>query len=323
MRNEDLYRTMNDIDDSYIIDAQRFPGRKPPTVRWIVIRCAIVLLIVAVILFIPKFKRISFDNETLGSNYSQFISEDTSVICFIDQQFPTELPIYKIIERQISQEEFQQIQQIDTPVFTADWHGLVLDGHKIDGYFADYGTGFFTMSDEELEALSWDVFNQIPFMEGEYVYSGIRGEESIWSSDKGTQRTRVLVSFYRKLDGLRVVGVEQCDLWFNDSGLVELHIALYDYERIGTMNVVSFADAQERIKSPDYFSTGSTGIANTLQVNEVDLLYVNQYTKGCTILQPVYNFTGTTILDDERHGTFNAKVIAIPDKYTYEDPFDR
>lgn len=323
MKKEDLYRAINEIDDSYIIDAQRFPGRKPPTIRRIVIRCMIVLLVLAVILFVPKFKRISFDNETLGSNYSQYISEDTSVICLIDHQFPTELPIYKITERKISREELRQIQQIETPVFTADWHGLVLDGNRIDGYFSDYGTGLFTMSEEELETLSWNVFNQIPFMDGEYVYSGIRGEESIWSSDKGTQRTRVLVSFYRKLDGIRVVGVEQCDFWFNDNGLVELHIAFYDYERIGTMNLVSFDDAQKRIKSPDYFSSGSTGIAHTLQVDEVALLYVNQYSRGCTILQPVYSFSGTTTLGDGRQGTFKAKIIAIPEYYTYEDPFDR
>lgn len=280
-----------------------------------------VLLTVAAVCF-PKYKRISYNKETLGTSLEQHISEDTSVICLIDQQFPTKLPVYKITERQITQEELQQLQQIDTPESSADWHGLELDGHEIDGYFADYGTGVFTMSDEDLETLAWEIFNQFPFMEGEYEYSGIRGEESLWSAEKGTQRTRVLVSFFRKLDGLRVVGVEQCDLWFNDSGLVELHIALYDYEKIGTMNVVPFADAQERIKSPDSFSMGSTGIANTLQVNEVKLLFVNQHSRGCTILQPVFNFTGTAVLADGNKGTFASKVIAIPEYYTYEDPFE-
>ena len=61
------------------------------------------------------------------------------------------------------------------------------------------------MTEEELEALAWEEFNKIPFLEGEYEYYGIRGEDTI-SDSEGKHTTRVLVSFYPVLDGARVIG---------------------------------------------------------------------------------------------------------------------
>lgn len=56
-----------------------------------------------------------------------------------------------------------------------------------------------------------------------------------------------------------------------------------------------------------------------LQVERVKLLFVNQFYRGCIILQPIYIFIGTAIDIDGDHVEFHSKVIAIPESYTYED----
>ena len=48
------------------------------------------------------------------------------------------------------------------------------------------------------------------------------------------------------------------------------------------------------------------------------LLYSSQYSRGCTILQPIYVFSGTALMEEEREEEFSLTVIAIPEKYTYE-----
>ena len=78
-------------------------------------------------------------------------------------------------------------------------------------------------------------------------------------------------------------------------------------------------EAESRIKPPDSFTIEANfGKANTLQVDNVNLRLVNQYSSGCTILQPVYNFVGTAIKEDGSKAEFISRVIAIPESYTYE-----
>ncbi len=82
-------------------------------------------------------------------------------------------------------------------------------------------------------------------------------------------------------------------------------------------------DAIDKIKDADAFSaktdgTTFSGVSDKLTVERVKLLYVNQYSNGCTILQPVFNLMGTAE-NDTGKAEFSAKIIAIPKKYTYED----
>lgn len=282
----------------------------------LVILCALLLLLSGCN---TKYQRISFDAQYLGEELAAHISEDTTVINKTDTTFAAQLPIYKITEDNITEAQFQQLkQQLQVPESDSGWLGLSYEGNRIYGYFSAYDKTF-TMSEEELEALAWRTFEKIPFMEGEYEYSGIRGEDYTTNSKGDKKINRVMVSFLRLMDGVRVIGNDRCDMWFDDSGLVEIYIDRFNYTRIGTMDLVPLEDAEARIETPDDFSIEATsGKAHTLQVERVRLSLVNQYSSGCTILQPIYSFVGTATFDDNSQAEFISRIIAIPESYTYE-----
>ena len=270
------------------------------------------------------YKRISFESEGLGEE-NESVSENTSVLNKASETFSEHIPIYEIVERNISKEEVQQMaKQLEIPD-TSEWYDFDLDGNKLYGQMCeldDPKRGYFgdlEMTDEELEKLAWETFNQIPFMEGEFEYIGIKVTDTLWSAADGERITRVGVAFHRLMNGVRVVGNEQCVLFFDGSGLAEIRITLYNYREVGTMDMVSLKDAITKVNNPDDFNIEKEGIAETLQVNRVKLLLVNQYSRGCTILQPIYNFIGTATLENGTQTEFSSKVIAIPEEMTYEE----
>ena len=55
-----------------------------------------------------KYKRISFDRETLGEELAH-IDESTAVVNNAKETFPTQLPIYEITPHNITQQEFDAI----------------------------------------------------------------------------------------------------------------------------------------------------------------------------------------------------------------------
>lgn len=284
--------------------------------------CVCCLLLI-IFLVAPKYQRISFNQNTLGGELPNHIDSDTIVANDTQGKFPTQLPIYRITKHNISDDEFQQLlQQLDISDISLYENGdFELNGNSIfislvD--FTDFSRGYFDMTDEELEKLAWETFNKIPFMQGEYEYLGIKDTFKV-SDINGTYISRAGVSFCRLLDGVRVVGEEDCIIYFDGSGLVGIRIKLFNYTRIGIMNMVTIEDAAAQIKTPDAFSIeADTGIADTLQVDRIKLLLVNQHSDGCTILQPIYNFIGTATMEDGSKSEFSSKVIAIPEYYTYE-----
>lgn len=294
------------------------------------IRC---LTIICCILFLlsgcaVQYQRINLGSDALADELAMYIDADTVVVNTVDPEMPEQIPIYAITERKISQQEFRKMeQQLEISGEDSSWYYLEYEGNRINGTFAayvDHSRDDFDMTEEDLESLAWETFHKLPFMEGEYVYSGIKGEYTR-SNSTGEHILRVLVSFYRLLDNARVIGNERCDMWFDGNGLVELYIERYNYEKIGTMDMIPLEDASARIKTPDAFSiditdTDSTNMADTLQVDKIKLLLVNQYSQGCTILQPVYSFTGTATLTDGSQADFASRIIAIPETYTYEKP---
>lgn len=174
------------------------------------------------------------------------------------------------------------------------------------------------MTDEVVEELAWEIFRKIPFLEGEWECIGVRKSFAVTDST-GTHITRAGVIFCRLLDGVRVIGEEGYVLCFDGSGLVEIKIILFDYEKIGTMKMAALEDAAEKIKTPDGFMlSADTGVVETLQLDRVKLLFVNQYSDGCTILQPIYNFIGAATLTDGMQAEFQSRIIAIPKSYTHE-----
>ncbi len=269
-----------------------------------------------------QYLRINVSGETLGKDLEKHISADTSVTITANKTLPSQMPIYEITERIITEEEFQKLKEhVEVPEYTSRWLGWELDGNRVYGRFADYGTGVVTMSNEELETQARKVFSQISFLEGEYVYYGICGEETLEDSE-GSCATRVMVAFCKVLDDARIIGNDRCYMWFNDSGLVEIAIDLFSYEQIGTMDMITIEEATNKIKTPDAFTintaSSGTNIANTLNVDHITLLLVNQQSRGCTILQPLYIFNGTATLQDDTQTEFSSEIIAIPESYTYE-----
>ena len=141
------------------------------------------------------------------------------------------------------------------------------------------------------------------------------------SDELGTIVTRVAVRFNRVLDGVRVAGDDRCDLWFNANGFVEIYAKTYDYKKTGTMDLVSYESAVQRIKNPDSLSVDGSATDQKLQAlcaEQVELYFINQNSRGCTILQPIYNFKGTAASAGGKEGEFQSKIIAIPESYTYE-----
>jgi len=273
-------------------------------------------------------KRISFNSSALSEKIENHITVDTTVINTVKKDFPSELPIYQITAQEITPSEFENLLGLlgltDNPDYPYD--EFELNGNEIFvnlKSYTDTSRGYFDMTDEQLEILAWELFNKIPFMEGEYEYLGIRDTMKSWTAEDGEQITRVGVSFCKQLDGIRVVDEEDCMLYFDGSGLVGIRIKLFEYTQIGTMEVVPLAQAETRINAPDAFSietdSNDQKIFSTLQVDQINMRLVNQYSKGCTILQPIYIFNGTAIFDDSLQTSFSSKVIAIPESYTYEE----
>lgn len=276
-----------------------------------------------------RYLRIHLNNETSEAELGRYVGQDTVVVGNILKGNQTQLPTYQIRERPITEEEVRQVMERleipENPSHRPEWK---LEGNVITGQFAYLTDGLFTKSDEELEEMARKAFEQFGLLKGEYKYTGIwsRGER-VEIGENGSEEIitaiNVGVSFCRILDGMRIIDSDVCEMWFNDNGLVRIHIELYDYEPVGTMDLVSMEDALARIKTPDRFSIEGepdcAGPAQTLAVEEVVTVYCNQYYRGCTILQPVYLFKGTATFEDGTQAPFTSSVIAIPESMTWVD----
>ena len=286
---------------------------------WAIILCCVFLLLCGCHGSNKKYKRISFKSEALGEEWK--VIDDNTVIKYnSDETFVSQMPIYEIEERPISDQECRQMMENlgfpDTPD-EFEHEGNSISIRLVE--MLDTSRGYYDATEEELEKMAWEAFNKIPFIEGEYEYYGIRGEDAIEDAD-GKHIISTLVSFFPVLDGVRVIGNNRCDMWFDGSGLVEIRIRMYTFKNIGTMDLLPLADAKAKLNKPDDFDVDDTmGTADTLCVNRVKLLWINQYSDGCSILQPVYNFTGTATSTTGYQAEFKSKVIAIPEAMTYEE----
>lgn len=274
-----------------------------------------------------QYKRISFDRDTLEEELSQYVDGNTKVVHAADKSFPDEFPVYQISERKISEEEFQtMLKQLE--IGESASKDIKLEGNTVNGTIksvTDESAGEFHLTDEELEQLAWETFNKLSFMEGTYKYDGITKNYTVSSGATGSYVTRVGVSFRRMIDDIEILGSEQCDLYFDNTGLVEIFIKRYNYEKIGSMDLVPLESVSSKIKRPDSFeiytepSEPKLGMLDTLRVERSELVFYNQYYRGCTILQPVYDFIGTATDTSGKQEKFTSKIIAIPDSYTYEE----
>ena len=114
-------------------------------------------------------------------------------------------------------------------------------------------------------------------------------------------------------------------MWYAAEGLISLEISLYDYEKTGeSLPMLTLADALKQATEPedtDAFelpdAKALTSPATLLEFDEVTLLYYNQWSNGCDILQPVFVLKGYAKNGQEKV-KLTFRVIAIAQRYTFE-----
>lgn len=331
MSEQRLLDALGQVNDQFIAEAA--PGQreiKPALWKKWLSRAACLAVVIGIVWFawsrgmpIPglptKYQRISFNSVTLCGDTAQ-IDPNAAIINHSDVVFPEVLPKYKITKRPITDKEFQIMLQnlgIGSDVFFMEHKGnsvfIRLANYTSDGrqYFDE-----LNYTDEELETLAWDIFNKLPFMEGEYEYLGFRTSTTLGDSE-GEHIVSAVASFRRRLYNIGIAGNDVCNIYFDGSGFLGLKVVLYQYQQVGTMKLMPLDKAIERLKKPDYFSLDG-GTVSRMDVEKIRLTWVNQYSDGCTILQPVYYFDGTATLGLDKELAFSARVIAIPEFYTYK-----
>jgi hypothetical protein len=270
-----------------------------------------------------KYMRISFESETLGEVMGH-VKDDTIIINDAKETYETKIPVYEIKERTISDQECEQMMETleipeDPSIFTHDDNMI----HIRLVTYTDFSRGFFDMTEDEAEKQAWKIFEKIPFIEGEYECIGIR--ETMTLSDKdGTHITIAGVTFCRVLDGMRVTGNDSCTIYLDGTGFAGVFIRMFEYEKVGTMDMISLKEAGSKLKNPDDFDIETEDFqlnqkVETIRVDHVYVRLVNQYARGCTILQPIYFYKGIATLVDKTQVEFSSKIIAIPESITYEE----
>lgn len=331
MSEQRLLEVLSQVDDQFITEAA--PGQreiKPAHWKKWVSLAACLAVVIGISLFawsrgmpIPglptKYQRISFNSETLCGDTAQ-IDPNAAIVNHSDVVFPQVLPKYKITKRTITDEEVQIM--LRNLGIGSNVSFMEHNGNRIFIRLANYtgdGRKYFdelNYTDEELETLAWDIFNKLPFIEGEYEYLGFRTSTERTDSE-GKHIISAVASFRRRLDDIAIAGNDVCNLYFDGSGFLGLRVVLYQYEQVGTMNLMPLDEAIERLKEPDYFSLDG-GTVCKMDVETIRLTWVNQYSDGCTILQPVYYFDGTATMSLGAERAYSAYVIAIPEFYTYK-----
>ena len=330
MSEKRLLHALSLVQDRYIVESA--PGQTPPKERpwlkWIAIAACFCILVGALFInsstLFRRYQRISFGDNTLGEKFEQSISDGVIINNVADAALPTQFNVYSIKKHNISQMEYLQILEALNLPERGDF--MYMDGNHVDYALASYLDGSrkpVTQTDEEIIEAAKAVFAQFPFIDGEYECIGVRNS----ITDRGPEGISVLrvgVSFCRVIDGFRVVPSEYT-LYFDGDGFVGFALNLYDYTKQGTMDLVTIEEANNRLTTPDDFSIenydGSLNGVSELEVEEIRIRWVNQYSNGCTILQPIYYYTGNMTLKSGEERRFSAKIIAIPEIYTYEKPW--
>jgi hypothetical protein len=286
---------------------------------------------------IHKYKRIKISGGTLDSEDSALnktVSKATKVEYNAKEAFATTVPIYEINRRIVTDDELLQFAEImgvngelkkygAKTYMDTDTHVLNVIDNSLYYHRNDYAKNEMTKSDEDLIREAKAIAEKLTILKGEYECVGVVSTQRLEDSEKGDIVVSKRIAFRKLIDGNRIIGNEICDFYFCSDGLYSISLELYDYSAVGEMELIPLNKAKEKIKTPDAFSitsdNGNDALsekADTLCVERVKLLYVNQYTQGCTIIQPVYNFIGTAATANESV-SFSSRIIAVPEKYTY------
>lgn len=288
------------------------------------------------------YKRINIKGEMMGESKQVLettLVGTTKVENYSDESYANRMPVYQITPREITTDEFQtmvdyfdiqgEIQIVNDTIRISEYNSsppsqtMRCSENSLSYRMRNGGSeAEMLQTDAELETEAWKIVNTLPLLEGEYEYVGIASTQRL-ERESGSIVVAKRLSFRRLIDGVRVIGNDICDLYFNSKGLYDIEIKFYDYEKTGELDMLTLDDAVAKVKEPDAFILESetnrnfSGAAEKLTIERTKLLFVNQYSDGCEILQPVYNLMGTA---ENAGGSveFSARIIAIPEKYTHE-----
>lgn len=275
---------------------------------------------------IPEFKRISYNRQSLNKMTAEYFDDATRVNYLSEMdfdQFPSQLPVYKISKSKISKDDYLQL--LDHLGLGEQEKAFSLNENIISGDLVEIPDhrGYVLKSENEIQTAAMQTFQNTSYYDEEYKCVGITSTDRFGDKD-GEHIVRVGVSFLRKKDGIQIIGNDSFELYFDGSGLEGVYIESYDYTSTGTMELIPVEEAAGRIKSPDSFNIDETGLGkemqkiDTLEVQKVNLYWVNQYSKGCDVLQPVYCFSGIATDINGTKAPFDSIVIAVPESYTQE-----
>lgn len=308
---------------------------KKPT-RYLIVG-VLVLCMICVVCFltdpikIETFQRIElirYETTPGGpSDPDRAIGLFTKVTSTTNESVPSRMPIYEIIPHEIDDPTWSQfLTYFDLPVSRdstrVEENGSFAERSKNEmKYCADCPDRELVATDEEIIKKAKAILASMDFIQGEYECDGIFSRR-IYTEGEKSYTTSKSVRFYRLIDGKRVYG-DTCYIRFSADGLCEFSACVYEYKDIGNIPLLSVSKAIDKIKRPDHFYIDEQDVkltekADTLRVETIRLFYENQYIYGCTILQPVYGFSGYAENKNEIV-PFKAEIIAVPEKYTYKD----
>lgn len=287
------------------------------------------------------YKRINIAESALVDEAKNAVTSETNVKVTLTDKFSDIMPVLEITPRKISEDDFVKFaeelnirgtinKRSDGSMGIVSEEGmLVLEGNELQYTKSAHVETAMTQSDEEIVEEAEKIFESFALFDGEYQCMGVQSTQTARSATKLEDGTVEVgeeyviskrVGFRRVIEGYRVLGDEQYSFYFDTEGLYSIRVVLFDYQKVGELPMLTLEQAISKVKSPDNFSIEDSfsGHADLLIVERVNLLFVNQYSDGCTILQPVFNLMGTAE-NETGKAEFSSKVIAIPEKYTYTE----
>ena len=116
-----------------------------------------------------KYLRISFESQSLDDKLGT-LSANASVVNNTAESFAAQMPVYQIKERLISTQECDEmIENLGLPSHLDDFDH---EGNSIYIRLDDQNRKYYDMTEDEVEKAAREVFDKIPFLEGEYEYFG-------------------------------------------------------------------------------------------------------------------------------------------------------
>lgn len=255
------------------------------------------------------------------------VGKNTKVKCSAVDLLPDTMPVYRIIPHTVTREEAQQF---------ADYFGIT---EELNSEMNQEGNGNvwvrdntlklsipqkqdmeMTLSDAQVIEMGEKLLAELTFLPGEYVCEGVTSRRTVTKGDVSYVCYKGL-TFYRVLDGVQVRYDDACHIGFTENGVVDLYFTFFDYEKTDEyLPLLSLKDVLPQVldpEDPDAFGTDELMAkpADCMYVEKVEMVYYNQYSRGCTILQPVYCLTGTAA-GGECQTKFRLRVIGLAEKYT-------